>query len=268
MMAFLYHLRMIFYRQRWVLLLTMLFTGIMQILYAYILATSELRLFMESLYQVMPGFIKQVSGLIGETFSGKQFLAFGFGHPSVLLLLSSIGIAAFSGHITAEIETRGIELLANRVLPRPKLLLAVQVYVMIAVLLTFAVMLLGSYIGKVLSGLDEPMPVQSLLVIAAVGWFFFTAVGAIVMLVAVLNSYRGRTIGWSAGILVVLFVLDAIIRIWPDIEFLQPWSLFGYYQPTQIGAGDYNFTRAFIYLGSLFAVFSAAAYGVFAKRDM
>ena len=268
MKAFFYQLGMVFYRQRWILFLSMLFTGIMQILYAYILATSELRLFMEGLFQVMPGFIKQLSGLIGETFSGKQFLAFGFGHPSILLLLSSIGVTAFSGHITAELETRGIELLANRVLPRSKLLLAVQVYVMIAIAMTFAIMLLGSYIGKMLSGLQEPMPVQSLLVIAAVGWLFFAAIGAMVMLVAVLNSYRGRTIGWSAGILLVLFVLDAMIRIWPDIEFLQPYSLFSYYQPTQIGAGNYDFTQASVYLGSLFIVFTTAAYGVFTKRDM
>lgn len=263
-----YHFKRIFYNQKRVIFLVMLLAFILEFFFTIILSTSTIRKFAENYFKLIPPIVKQMTGFLGEGFVGSQFIAFGYTHPAILFMLSFISVSIATRYITAEIEGRSIELLALRLLPRYRIVLTSYFFSIVMIVLIYSAMISGSLLGRVMENLDKDIDLLVLLKIVGVGILFFAVISAMVTWVATLFSERGSALAWGIGLILTLFVIDAIIRLWPTIDFLKPYSFFNWYQPVDIATNRYDFSTGIpvlVILAFLFIVFSVISFN---KRDL
>jgi ABC-type transport system involved in multi-copper enzyme maturation permease subunit len=257
-----------FMNQKKIIVLLMLFGFLIEFLYTVILATSTIRQFAESYFKLMPPMIKQMMGFMGENIMGSQFIAFGYTHPAILFMLSFVPISIASRYITGEIEGRSIELLAIRLIPRESLVFSTYGFILTILFMIFISMICGSLIGREIMGIPEDIQPVLLLKIIAIGLLFFAAISALVTFISTLHSERGSAMAWSIGIILFLFVFDALVRLWPKVAFLKPYSLFNWYQPVNIATGKYVFFIGIPLLALIAVVFLSGAVYHFKRRDL
>jgi beta-exotoxin I transport system permease protein len=257
-----------FMNQKKIFFLLMFFGFLIEFLYTVILSTSAIRQFVESYFKLMPPMVKQMMGFMGENIMGSQFIAFGYTHPAVLFMLSFVPISIASRYITTEIEGRSIELLAIRLIPREHLVFSTYGFILTFLFMIFISMISGSLIGRESMGIPDDIQPVLLLKIIGVGFLFFTAISALVTFIATLHSERGSAMTWSIGVVLLLFVFDAIIRIWPKVYFLKPYSLFNWYQPVNIATGNYDFFIGIPLLLLIAILFLSGAVYHFNRRDL
>ena len=257
-----------FMNQKRVILLVMFFGFAIEFLFTAILSTSAIRQFAETYFKLMPPMIKQMMGFMGESFVGSQFIAFGFTHPAILFMLCFVPISMSSRYITAEIEGRSIELLALRLLPRYRIVLSTYFFILIMLVAIFFSMMGGSLFGREMMGLTNDIQPLLLFKIVGIGLLFFAAIGSIVTFISSLHSERGAALSWNIGVVLFLFVFDAIIRLWPKVYFLKPYSLFNWYQPVSIATGKYDFFIGIPLLASILILFLAGSVYWFNRRDL
>lgn len=263
-----HHLKKIFKNQKRVMAILMLFGFVLELLITIILSTSVMRTFVESYFKLLPPIVKQLTGFLGQNFVGSQFIAFGYNHPAILFALIFISVSIAARYITAEIEHRSVELLALRLFPRYKIVITQYVFIIFMIVMVYLGMFLGSVIGKHITGLTSEVNVIMLIKIIGTGILFFSAVGAIVTFIATKVNERSMALAWSIGIMLFLFVYDAIIRLWEQAAFLKTYSLFEWYQPVNIATKNYDFKTAVPLLLFLIILFLYMAIRSFKKRDL
>jgi hypothetical protein len=251
-----------------VIFLVMLLAFTIEFFFAIILSTSTIRQFAETYFKLLPPLIKQMTGFLGEGFVGSQFIAFGYTHPAILFMLTFMSVSIATRYISAEIEGRSIELLGLRLLPRYRIVLTPFFFTIVATALIYISMAAGSLAGREILDLQGDINLVVLFKIAGIGMLFFSAISAIVTLVATISAERGSALAWSIGIILSLFVIDAIIRLWPMIDFLKPYSFFNWYQPVEIATGRYDFQIGIPVLLILTPLLLILSVIVFNKRDL
>ena len=246
----------------------MLFTFFIQFLFTFILSASAIRKFAETYFKLLPPVIKQLIGFFGETFMGSQFIAFGYTHPAILFMMCFIPVAVASRYITGELENRSIEILSSRLLPRRAIVLTPYLFIVISFICIYGTMLAGSLLGCFLLNLNEDIQPLILLKIVAIGLLFFSAISSLALYICTLFSERGKALVWNSGIILFAFVFDAIVRLWDEIAFLKPYSLFNWYQPVNIATKQYDYKIGVPLLTLLTIVFIIAAVRHFNQRDL
>ena len=263
-----HHFRKIFKNQKRVMAVLMLFGFILELLITIILSTSVMRNFLEGYFKLLPPAVKHLTGFLGQNFAGSQFIAFGYNHPAILFALIFISVSIASRYITAEIEHRSIELLALRLFPRYKIIVTQYVFIVFMIFMIFLGMFCGTVAGKHFTNMTSEINVIMISKIIGTGILFFSAIGAIVTFIATKTNERGLALAWSIGVLLFLFVYDAIIRLWEQADFLKPYSLFNWYQPVNIATKNYNFIVGITLLVFLNVFFLSMAIRSFKKRDL
>ena len=263
-----HHFKKLFKNQIRVLIVLMLFAFLIELLIAVILSTSVTRNYIESYFSLMPPAFKQLTGFLGQGFVGKQFLAFGYNHPAILFILIFVSVSIAARYITTEIENRSIEILSLRLYPRYRILLTQYSFMLFMIFMIFLGMFSGSLAGKYFTGLSTEVDEVLILKIVGIGFLFFSAVGAIVTFIATLFSERSLAFAWSIGVILFLFVFDALIRLWDQAHFLKPYSLFNWYQPVNIATNTYDFTIGIMVLIMLIVLFLCLAVYNFNRRDL
>ena len=177
----------------------------------------------------------ELLALVGDQVAAGSpagFLAIGYGHPFVLLLLSAWTVRVSSGALAGEIGQGTMDLLAARPARRRVHVAAA----FMAVALGLAVLLGAAWTGTALGLATRPLGLSGtrLLPVAAMAWLLFTAFGAVGVLVSAVRRDGGSAIGWLSGILATSFVLEYLARLWKPIAALRPLSLFACYAPPRI----------------------------------
>jgi len=263
-----HHFKKIFKNQFRVLFVLMVFAFLIEMLFAIILSTSVMRSYMESYFSLMPPAFKQLTGFLGQNFVGSQFVAFGYNHPAILFIMIFIPVSIASRYITSEIENRSIEILALRLNPRYRIITTQFLFIVFMIFSIFVAMFLGSITGKYFTGLSSEIDEILILKIVGIGFLFFSAIGAIVTFIASIMSEKSLSFSWNIGVILSLFVYDAIIRLWEQANFLKPYSLFNWYQPVSISTQNYAFGTGVPVLLSLIVIFLFLAIYYFNRRDL
>lgn len=261
-------LRRMFINQRKIISLAMLLAFTIEFLFTFIMATSTIRKFAESYFKLIPPMIKQMMGFMGENIMGSQFIAFGYTHPAIVFLLAFIPVSIAARYITAEIENRSIELLAIRILPRRPVVLSSYLFIISALASVFFAMMCGSLAGRAIMDIQSEFSLVLLLKISATGLLFFGTLAAIVTFIATTQNERGKALSWSIGTILLLFIFDALIRLWPKIAFLKPYSFFNWYQPVNIATSTYNYPLGLSILFSILILFLGLSVYHFSRRDL
>ena len=88
------------------------------------------------------------------------------------------------------------------------------------------------------------------------------------MLVSSLTSDGGQAMGITTAIVVLMFFIDFLSLLWTPAELLGPLAVFHYYDPLSVSVEDALPVRDVFVLMSAGIVGTAAAFGVFQRRDI
>jgi ABC-2 type transport system permease protein len=255
--------------QRGIILGMCAFAFIFHLIFTAMLATSEIRALADGMYQLIPPMFRSMAGF-GESSNllGSRLIAFGYSHPASLLMLMFIPISVLSRYITAELENHTVDILLTRYQPRYRLIITVMVFVVIGIVLLFSSMASGSFFGRWLFGLEKEVAIISILRLVGIGILFYLTISSIVLMLSVISKEKGRTVALASGLMLILYVLDAIARLWNKAAFLKKASLFNLYRPGDIVGGNYPFDIAIILLSAISVIFFCIALYIFRRRDL
>lgn len=203
----------------------------------------------------------------GNMFTLPGSVALGFIHPIAILLLAVYAIA-FPLSMVAGARQRGtLEVLLARPVSRLSYYATLLVATALFVGLVMAGAMLGTFIGAAAMGVLDELSPQNLPLLWLHGMFLYLAIAAIALAMSVSFDRTGPAAAITLAIVLVAYFLQVIGSIWPDVDWLQPYSLFYYLDPEPVlveGAqgADLAVLGAVALLAVAYAVF------VFPRRDL
>ncbi len=203
----------------------------------------------------------------GGVFGLDAAIALGVAHPFALALQAVYPVGFAAAAIAGERQHGTLEVLLSRPLSRGSLFLTLLVAILGAAAVTTLAALAGTLAGAAAYGLLGHLDAGELAFLA-LDWFaLFAALGAVSLALSASFDRLGPAIGVALAILLVGYVLELLGTLWPDAEFLQPYSPFHYLRPLDILAGR-EAPGDIAVLAAVFVV--ATAYGLwrFPRRDL
>ena len=198
----------------------------------------------------------------------EGYLAIGFRHPLVLIVISAFAVAGASSAVAREIERRTILLLLARPIPRYYLVLGKGATSVIALASLVAALLTGTFVGVYAQGFDDSVAVGPFLIISANALALGLAVLGYSYLISAYSSDGGSAILWSTALTVVLFFIDFVAGLFDVLEPMGLLSLFHYYDPVAVAVDTGVPVGHFlVLLGVATATFTGAAV-YFQRRDI
>jgi ABC-type transport system involved in multi-copper enzyme maturation permease subunit len=219
---------------------------------------------------LLPQFLQR--GLGNQLMTVASFqgtIIFGYVHPLVCLLIPLVAMYAAT-EPAHDVEARLVDLVLARSMRRSLLLtrslLLAAAYIVAAALLTAA----GTWGGVELFH-ARPYGVPSVPVIAQLLWHLIALAFSVAAFGLCLGAFMRRRAGaFTAGALIVvlLYVIEVLAVGSPVLERLASLSPFHYDDAFAIAAGQAPELRDLAVLAGAAAVFSAAAFWRFGRRDL
>lgn len=213
---------------------------------------------------VPPQLLAIAGGDVGPLTPGG-FLAIGYGHPIIFLILGAWAVRVSSGALAGEIGRGTMDLLASRPVPRWQHVLAAYSAVVVGVALLAGAAWVGTAVG--LRVRDLGVPPTQILRIVLMAWLLFATFGAVGLAIAAMLRDGGSAMGWTSGVIATSFVLEYLARVWKPMAAFRPLSLFAYYDPPRVVRAGIH-AADIATLAGVAVVALAASIVVFRRRDL
>lgn len=223
------------------------------------------------LWKLLPDGVKAITRAQAGFLPGlgaTGYLAAGYRHPVLLVLLSAASVAVALAALAREVERGTILLLLARPLPRWKVVVSWGAALAVVLALLLALTLAGFIFGFASAGALGALKWQRLLWILPNAMALFLAVGGYSFLLSARSSESGTVIGPAAALTLVFYLLDFVSQVWEPLRGLGYISLFHYYDPVGVVESGAPPWRDLAVLLSVAAVAFAAATAVFQRRDI
>jgi hypothetical protein len=216
---------------------------------------------------LLPAFMTRLSNMMAASFAG--FVLFGYSHPLVQLFLVATAIGLGS-EPAGEIDTRFVDLLMSRPLPRSTSINRTVIMLTLAVGGATALMLAATWSGLRLFAPASARQQEARLVIslaANLGCLVLAWGGITVALAA--WSRRRSTVAGACGLLAfAMFVLDYVGRFWEAVGPFARVSPFHYFDPFGMMGGEPLQTSSVVILLGIFVAGAVLANIGYARRDL
>ena len=235
--------RMVFKKQRGLMVFSMLIVGAMQFLIVWLVTTIDYQPLMASMLKQLPAFFRQFfEEEFMNKFSAEGGASFGFNHPIVLTLMGINAIMTASRHVAGEIEGGTLELLLAYPVKRTRLLLSLWGTGAVQLLAVAGTAWVSSVTAVKLYHQLNGDILMSLIKIAGNLWLLFVLVMSFTLALSTFNKEAGKTGLSSAAVLLVFYFVHFLSKIWEGIGFTRRFNIFTYYQPQQLMFGERSFT--------------------------
>ena len=222
---------------------------------------------MENIPEGFKALLKAEGNLLAET-GARGYIAIGFRHPLFLIVLAAFAVGSASGAVAREIERKTILLLLSRPLSRYRLLFSRAAESSLGLLLLVAALLVGTYAGIFLAGLQDLVDVMPFIVMDVNALCLFLAIMGYSYLFSAGSSDWGKATMLSTVLTVAFFFLDFAASLF---DFLAPagyLSVFHYYDPVGIAiAGVFPVVDVVVLLGIATCTLAASVL-LFQRRDI
>lgn len=223
--------------------------------------------FVQQLFRLAPPPLQRIFGEeIMASVSASGFLAFGYAHPFLLLLMSVWAVRVSAAALAGEIALGTMDLIASRPVARGAQVIAAA----IGALGGLGAIALTAWIGTAVGVAGRPLEgveVSAYLPIAGGCWLLFAAFGSVGLAISAIRRDAGSAIAWTSAIILLSFVLDYLARAWDRMAPFRFLSLFRYYEPARILRQGLAGDDALV-LAGVAVVATLAAFVVFRKRDL
>ena len=187
---------------------------------------------------------------------------------TLMLVLAYFGVWFGAGLITRDFGSGTLDVLLSAPISRTRFLLSRIAALLVLTILVVGASLVGILIGAAIWAREVDLSSLALLLVHVHMLIFTLAVAGGGLLLATLILQPGRTYGLAAGIIVIMFVILIVADIASGVEWLEKFSLFGYWNPVdQLGSGDFIWRDALV-LGGVALVTAVASLAIFRRRDI
>lgn len=203
----------------------------------------------------------------GDLFSLSGSLALGFTHPFTLLLLGIMAIAFPALAIAGERDKGTLEVTLSRPISRHVLLATLFVAGLGFLALLIGMLVVTMSVTTFIVGLSDQLTPGNLVQLWAAGVLLFVAFMALAFAVSVNSDRAGPAIGIPAIFVLLNYLAFAIGSIWPDMRWLEDYSMFNLLKAQDTLADGLALSDALIML-AFTGVLMALAWYRFPRRDL
>ena len=216
---------------------------------------------------VMPAFMAQWSNMMAASFTGV--VLFGYSHPLVQIFLIAMAIGLGS-EPAAEIDTKFIDLLMSRPLPRAAPINRTLVVLLLAAVGAILCMLAATWSGlRLFAPASARQPGPRVIVSLAVNLACLVlAWGGITVALASISKRRSTVAGTCGLLAFSMFVLDYVGRFWDVVAPISRVSPFHYFDPFGMMGGEPLATSNVVTLLAIFTAGAVIANIAYARRDL
>jgi ABC-2 type transport system permease protein len=203
----------------------------------------------------------------GDIFTLTGSIALGYIHPIAIALLAVFAIAFPLSAVAGERQRGTLEVLLSRPITRR----SYAITVIVAALLFLALAMVGSLVGTLIAATATnvigELPVENVPALWLNGVMLYFAIAAIALAASVSFDRLAPAAGVVLTIVMVAYFLQILGSLWPDADWLQPYSLFHYLNAdVTLNSGLQVFDTALLFVVGAIAV--AFALFVFPRRDI
>ncbi len=203
----------------------------------------------------------------GNLFTLPGSVAIGFIHPIAIALLAVYAIAFPLTSVAGERQRGTLEVVLARPVSRLSYYVTLLGAAVLFVALLMAGAMAGTFVGSALMGVLDELSAQNLPLLWLHGVALYTAIAAIALAASVSFDRLGPAATITLAVVLTAYFLQVIGSLWPDADWLQPYSLFHYLDPEPVLLeGVQPLDLAVLGAVTLLAV--AYAVFVFPRRDL
>lgn len=222
-----------------------------------------------NLANLVPPFVHQVFGdslLVFMSFAG--IVCFGYFHPMVVAGAVAF-VVAIATEPVAEVETRFLDMVLARPLPRAAVIARSALLLVALPALVIGAMLLATLFGlRWLAPAEAGVRAALIFSLAANFWALLECVGGVSLAVAAASRRRSSAVGAIAILTLVLFFLDYLARIWKPAASIAWMSPFHYYDAMAMVMGRTLPGSHLVVLGVTGLAGIVLAFVLFSRRDL
>jgi beta-exotoxin I transport system permease protein len=194
-------------------------------------------------------------------------ISIGFIHPLAVLLMAVFSVGFTVAAVAGERQRGTLEVLLARPISRQTLYRTLLVAALIFLGIAVLALLLGVLLGLALWNLTDEVQLANMPALWANGVLLQLAFAAIALAASVSFDRLTPALGITLVVLLTAYFFQVLGSLWPDAQFLQPYSLFYYLQPQQILEGRLD-PFHFVVLGTVTAIAIVYALVLFPRRDL
>lgn len=203
----------------------------------------------------------------GDVFTLPGSIAIGFIHPIAIALLSVFAIALPLGSIAGERQRGTLENVLARPVSRRSLYVTLLIAATIFISFGVAATLVGAVAASAAAEVLDELNLANVPLLWLNGVLLYVAIAAIAFAASVSFDRMGPAASVVLAVVIVAYFLQVIGSLWPDAEWLQPYSIFYYLKPDDtLEAGlqpfDVGLLSAIAVAGVAYALI------VFPRRDL
>jgi ABC-2 type transport system permease protein len=203
----------------------------------------------------------------GDMFTLSGSIALGYIHPIAIALLAVFAIAFPLSGVAGERQRGTLEIVLARPVSRRSYYLTLLVATTLFIALCVAATLVGTLISATAVNVIDQLRLENMPWLWLNGVLLYFAIAAIAFAASVSFDRIGPATSIVLAIVMTAYFLQIIGSLWPDAEWLQPYSLFHYLQADLVlREGIQVFDTALLLLVGAAAVVYALI--VFPRRDL
>jgi ABC-type transport system involved in multi-copper enzyme maturation permease subunit len=203
----------------------------------------------------------------GDIFSLPGSIALGFIHPIAISLTSVFAVGFCAAAVAGERQQGTLEVALARPISRRSLYVTLLMASFGFVGVTIAALLGGSIMGATVEGIAGELALRNVPLLWVNGLLLFGSIASIGLAASVSFDRFAPALGVTLGTVVIMYFLEILGSLWPDAEFLQPYSLFHYLKPKAVLTGA---AAPLDFLVLILVIVAAMAWAlvVFPRRDL
>jgi ABC-2 type transport system permease protein len=202
-----------------------------------------------------------------NVFSLDGSVSIGLVHPIPIALVAVFALGHPLAALAGERERGTLEVLLARPLSRRRLLGTVLAATLAFVVVAQAANVAGIVAGSLVTGVAGELRADRLVLAGTNAVLLFGALGAVALAISASLDRLGPAAGLVLAFTIASYAVEFLGAIWPDIGWLRPASLFSYFQPSDILAGEAD-PLHLVVLGAVAASAVAYACWVYPRRDL
>ena len=203
----------------------------------------------------------------GDITKLSGMIAVGFIHPIAVILLAVFTVGFTVASVAGERQRGTLEVLLARPISRRSLYVTLLVAALVFVGVAILALLAGASLGVGALGLGSEIRTSNMPALWLNGVLLHMAFATIALAASVSFDRLTPALGITLAILLVSYFFQVLGSLWPDADFLEPYSLFHYLQPQQILEGTLDPIH-FALLAAVSVAAVAYALVVFPRRDI
>ncbi len=203
----------------------------------------------------------------GDLFTLSGSIAVGFIHPIAIALLSVFAIAFPLSGVAGERQRGTLEIVLARPVSRRSYYVTLLAATAIFIGLAVAAMLVGMLLAATAANVLDQLKLENIPWLWLNGVLLYLAIASVCFAASVSFDRLAPAAGVVLAIVLIAYALEIIGSLWPDADWLQPYSLFHYLQPDLVlrqGLQVFD-TLLLVVVGAAAVVYALV---VFPRRDL